>query len=388
MRKLFLLVSRTLAFISMLSIVCGHVFALDETLDSLSFKVTRGDTLYSLSKGLFPGESVSAQQVMLAFQRLNPGAFKKRNINGLYAEVTLVSPNMPEAERLSPQEAMREVRRQNELYSIITPKVSAEVSELMSRSTAFDSRIAELEQQIRAKGAENIALSNRLTSLSARLNETDEEVSSLKLQIASLDLQLETAREVKMVNEPAALGAMPDFEEIAPSQSQSVQSQSGMRVGVLVGVLVVLALGLFWMQRRREDSDPKPVDKGGVPPLVKESDHDATFPVGIQPESKVQTDGLSPANEEAVSKIPLKSPETLDTNDDQVFGLSADDAASEVEIATKLELAYAYSKMGDMDSVRKILGEVVGSANETQRVEAENLMKGLLDSDNARDTDQ
>ena len=68
--------------------------------------------------------------------------------------------------------------------------------------------------------------------------------------------------------------------------------------------------------------------------------------------------------------------------------MSADDTASEVEIATKLELAYAYSKMGDMESVRKLLGEVVGSANETQRVEAENLMKGLLDSDNARDTDE
>jgi FimV-like protein len=44
--------------------------------------------------------------------------------------------------------------------------------------------------------------------------------------------------------------------------------------------------------------------------------------------------------------------------------------------------------MGDMDSVRKILGEVVGSANETQRVEAENLIKGLLESDNTRDNEE
>jgi FimV-like protein len=113
-----------------------------------------------------------------------------------------------------------------------------------------------------------------------------------------------------------------------------------------------------------------------------------TFSVDIQPELETQSGDISRPNAELVSKISLESREALDTIDDQASGFSADDAASEVEIATKLELAYAYSKMGDMDSVRKILGEVVGSANETQRVEAENLMKGLLESDNTRDNEE
>ena len=387
MRQYFLLVARAVSFNLILSIFYGHVFALSETLNLPSLEVERGDTLYSLSKDLFPGERVSLQQVMLAFQRLNPEAFKKRNINGLYAGVTLVRPIMTEAQRLSQQEAMAEVRRQNELYSIIIPEDSEGVFQLINRSAALDVRIAELEQQIRVQDAENVALSNRLTSLSARLIETDEVVSSLKLQIASLDLQLETAQEIKMVDESPDLGAISDVEEIVSLQSQRVQLQPGLLFGAFVGVVVVsvLVLGLFWMRRRRENYDPKSVDQGETSSLAKELNKDANFSGSTQPGSRIKSNEISGPHKEAVSEVQLKSPETLD---DQEPGLSADDTASEVEIATKLELAYAYSKMGDMESVRKLLGEVVGSANETQRVEAENLMKGLLDSDNARDTDE
>ena len=385
MRQYFLLVARAVSFNLILSIFYGHVFALSETLNLPSLEVERGDTLYSLSKDLFPGARVSPQQVMLAFQRLNPEAFKKRNINGLYAGVTLVRPIMTEAQRLSQQEAMAEVRRQNELYSIIIPEDSEGVFQLINRSAALDVRIAELEQQIRVQDAENVALSNRLTSLSARLIETDEVVSSLKLQIASLDLQLETAQEIKMVDESPDLGAISDVEEIVSLQSQRVQLQPGLLFGAFVGVVVVSVLGLFWMRRRRENYDPKSVDQGETSSLAKELNKDANFSGSTQPGSRIKSNEISGLHKEAVSEVQLKSPETLD---DQEPGLSADDTASEVEIATKLELAYAYSKMGDMESVRKLLGEVVGSANETQRVEAENLMKGLLDSDNARDTDE
>ncbi|MDG1952411.1 MAG: FimV/HubP family polar landmark protein [Gammaproteobacteria bacterium] len=385
MRQYFLFVARAVSFNLILSIFYGHVFALSETLNLPSLEVERGDTLYSLSKDLFPGERVSPQQVMLAFQRLNPEAFKKRNINGLYAGVTLVRPIMTEAQRLSQQEAMAEVRRQNELYSIIIPEDSEGVFQLINRSAALDVRIAELEQQIRVQDAENVALSNRLTSLSARLIETDEVVSSLKLQIASLDLQLETAQEIKMVDESPDLGAISDVEEIVSLQSQRVQLQPGLLFGAFVGVVVVSVLGLFWIRRRRENYDPKSVDQGETSSLAKELNKDANFSGSTQPGSRIKSNEISGLHKEAVSEVQLKSPETLD---DQEPGLSADDTASEVEIATKLELAYAYSKMGDMESVRKLLGEVVGSANETQRVEAENLMKGLLDSDNARDTDE
>ena len=47
------------------------------------------------------------------------------------------------------------------------------------------------------------------------------------------------------------------------------------------------------------------------------------------------------------------------------------------EAATKLELAYAYQKMGDVDGAREILNEVLAQGNEAQVIEARKLIKAL-----------
>ncbi|MEC8357853.1 MAG: FimV/HubP family polar landmark protein [Pseudomonadota bacterium] len=48
------------------------------------------------------------------------------------------------------------------------------------------------------------------------------------------------------------------------------------------------------------------------------------------------------------------------------------------ESATKLELAYAYKKMGDIDGAREILSEVITEGNENQRIEAREAIAALL----------
>ena len=48
------------------------------------------------------------------------------------------------------------------------------------------------------------------------------------------------------------------------------------------------------------------------------------------------------------------------------------------ESATKLELAYAYKKMGDIDGAREILLEVITEGNEVQRIEAREALAVLL----------
>jgi pilus assembly protein FimV len=48
------------------------------------------------------------------------------------------------------------------------------------------------------------------------------------------------------------------------------------------------------------------------------------------------------------------------------------------ESATKLELAYAYKKMGDIDGAREILLEVITEGNEGQRIEAREALAVLL----------
>jgi pilus assembly protein FimV len=50
------------------------------------------------------------------------------------------------------------------------------------------------------------------------------------------------------------------------------------------------------------------------------------------------------------------------------------------ETATKLELAYAYQKMGDAYGAREILQEVIAEGNEAQAREAKGLLAGLDDA--------
>ena len=373
-----------------LSTLCGNLLALNEQLMPLSVQVARGDTLYSLSKNLFSGEKVSPQQVMLAYQRINPTAFKRRNINGLYAGVRLMSPTLSEALRLAPREAMSEVRRQNELYSIVTSEASEEVLALMDRNVALDSRIAELELLIRAKDGENAALSRRLTSLSTRLDETDKEVSLLKLQIASLDLQLKTANEIKVVDEGTSLSAVPKLnaENSISPQSQSAQSETGLLAISILGVVVVSLLSFLWLRRRGNDHNSEPTHNRASSAGGRESDKRASLSPNIEPELQTPSGEISQEDEKPASETQFENQEVMYGIEDPDSELNSNDEASEDEIATKLELAYAYSKMGDMESVRKILGEVVGVANASQRVEAENLMKGLLEPDDGRDKEE
>ena len=55
--------------------------------------------------------------------------------------------------------------------------------------------------------------------------------------------------------------------------------------------------------------------------------------------------------------------------------------ADEDETATKLELAYAYQKMGDVDGAKEILQEVVKEGNDEQVKEAEKLIASLDEAD-------
>ena len=47
------------------------------------------------------------------------------------------------------------------------------------------------------------------------------------------------------------------------------------------------------------------------------------------------------------------------------------------EAATKLELAYAYQKMGDLDGAKEILREVISEGTDERADEARNLLETI-----------
>jgi pilus assembly protein FimV len=74
--------------------------------------VRRNETLWDISKRLRPGDDISVQQMMLALQRANPGAFINNNINNLRAGAVLRVPDRNELLSLSRADAIAESRRQ------------------------------------------------------------------------------------------------------------------------------------------------------------------------------------------------------------------------------------------------------------------------------------
>ena len=75
-----------------------------------------GDTLWTIALKVRPNDSVSVQQTMLALQRLNPEAFINNNINLLKAGHVLRIPDAGDIREDSTQEAVAEVRAQNQEF--------------------------------------------------------------------------------------------------------------------------------------------------------------------------------------------------------------------------------------------------------------------------------
>ena len=77
-----------------------------------------------------------------------------------------------------------------------------------------------------------------------------------------------------------------------------------------------------------------------------------------------------PQGEEVLDDLNFFSEEEARASED--VGIGPDE-----ETATKLELAYAYQKMGDSDGAKEILQEVIAEGNESQIAEARRLLESL-----------
>lgn len=78
--------------------------------------VQRNETLWNIAKQVRPDGSVTMEQVMLGLLDANPQAFTHGNINNLKAGYVLRVPSREELTRISPQQALAEVRRQHRLW--------------------------------------------------------------------------------------------------------------------------------------------------------------------------------------------------------------------------------------------------------------------------------
>jgi len=88
-------------------------------------------------------------------------------------------------------------------------------------------------------------------------------------------------------------------------------------------------------------------------------------------------DDLSETIDEAIPEAGASVAEESAADDFEDFDDDLDVLAGEDECSTKLELAQAYLDMGDPESAKEILDEVVSLGDDAQQDEARKLLEGV-----------
>lgn len=235
------------------------------------------DTLWDIAIKARPNRSVSPQQVMLAIQDLNPGAFIQGNINKLKAGQVLRLPSLEQIKQRSTHQAIEEVISQNEsargkrsksvassqapktdvnqpavkragdeLKLVVAEKTNDGASSANSGSSATggsngketDPKLAITLEKLDKASIENKELNSRVSDLEEQLQTLQRLLTLKNDQLANIQTQMrvnelaeaKAAQETEELSEADKLMAMPDAvaENAAEASDQTVAAKDAM----------------------------------------------------------------------------------------------------------------------------------------------------------------
>ncbi|MDG2070792.1 MAG: FimV/HubP family polar landmark protein [Pseudomonadales bacterium] len=331
-----------------------------------------GDTLWTIALKVRPNDSVSVQQTMLALQRLNPEAFINNNINLLKAGHVLRIPDAGDIREDSTQEAVAEVRAQNQEFQDYKSSGIAQMDatrrqrqdsssdagdedgelKLLAadrtsgqRAGDSDARTADIENELaiiredldRARRANN-ELNVRLDDLAGQIETLNEIVKLRDDQLAAWRAELQKVQDTP-ADAPAAAAKFSQPAAVAPATEAqgSLLTNPFVIGGLLLLVVGALVAGMLVMCRRKYNT-----------------------------------------TDDEFTEVTLAEPTTLSDDEEESGEEDDDDDLSFNEDAsTKLDLARAYIDMGDKDGARTLLNEVTSEGDEAQIKEANDLLGSL-----------
>ena len=300
---------------------------------------------------------------------------------------------------------------------------------LERQNTELDQRVTELEVLLALALEEEDRYRLSREDLSAQLAELDAQIEAAKEIIRIQDLQLSQLRadlaDTQLESADRAIPLSDDEiteEKVAESESYPLMERfagffgSNSPLVTIAAPLALLLLGwLLWWDRKNyasansqasspeeaiarempeisslgsqsepaldvqvdaEDSavygvanfdnntstNQRNIERVGADRLLNEENEKLDFSVG---EEQKDFEDLAFLSEE--DRVELDSPGDIE----EVFLLGSE------ESATKLELAYAYQKMGDLEGAKEILAEVILEGSSEQKMEAEKLLTAI-----------
>jgi pilus assembly protein FimV len=365
----------------------------------------RSSTLYSIAMASRPNQSVTVQQTMLAIQRLNPTSFGDGNINRLYAGEILRLPTEQQILQLSAAEALEAVLLQNqeaqvnsvELRQISEPAGIAATATTGDQLSVVVTETAALEKENSVLGARIEELENRLAISQEELAKAARERADFIARLEAIESQITAAQEIiklqdaqlAELTQSLAAAAETRERETPPAARNTVDKATGFFGQPLIAAgaagLAVLLLVLLLLRRNRESHEEESpgeitLTEAAQPvtdTMRKQEDLDRELLAILADGNEVNVEE-KPRRIATVKSAPAFDPEELTFRAQEAAVETSTsvpiEPIDEDEAATKLELAYAYHKMGDNEGAAEILLEVLEEGSSKHKAEAQKLL--------------
>lgn len=356
-------------------------------------RVQTGDTLSEIAGGIDLG--VSLEQAMIALLRSNPGAFIDGNVHMLRAGALLRVPDQAAVEAVEAAEALAQVREQTRAWRQATAAVpqpaAVEGDEAVAaaapagpgaadQDSADDGAAApDARLEIVPPGASDAAAAGNQSGISdggegdtmrQELQQANEVLAAREAELDELRSRLDELETIQA--DQQQLISLKDNElasvqaELAQAREQPGDGIEAGAAGWWIGGGVLLALVLLggWLLQRRADRVPRfrapTAAADPVPPMDSLA---AAFPAAAGSAGREQ------AASEAVATPSATPPVTA--------AVPAPVPVQEGPGEERLDLARAYLDLGDRDSARQLLTELVVNGDLASRQQATRMLREL-----------
>lgn len=234
------------------------------------YRVAPNDTLGAIA-ARFKGEGVSIDQMMLAIKDANPGKFLRDNINGIRAGVLLEIPSTVD-ESLSPRDAAQRVVDQwdewkspagsrglrivadNEIETYEGSKPENDVESALNSERALVGSVgvppassSVVTESIASESEAASAASTNLADIEARLATLSDQLSEIQGVVASKDEEIASLK-AELAKRPLASTT----SSTPPLETPAEQTEAGSGLGGMLWALLIAALAtVAYIARRR-----------------------------------------------------------------------------------------------------------------------------------------
>ncbi|QSX76673.1 ferrous iron transporter B [Lysobacter arenosi] len=381
------------------------------------YSVRRGDTLSEIA-GRVQGEGFTLDQAMIALLRANPEAFIGGNVNRLKAGAVLAVPARDQVASVDAAQARQLVSSQVRQWrdarravpqpaleagsaAAATTPVAAGATTAAANPRSADARLeivppgassatqAGTQSGINA-GGEGDMLRQELQQNTETLAAREAELQELKGRVAELE-QLQSKQQQLIAMKDSELAAAQQRLAQSNQKDQAMQAASAMPSLIGAGVLLLAVVGGWFMRRR----PVKPVFRAPLPgdaaaaTSIADSFAESSFPaqqrapVQAEAELRVEEEPAAPAFELQAS-APAVAAAPAPSTVAPAWHVASADTKGRVEpsMATqpgqeRLELARAYLDLGDRESARQLLAEVVINGDLSARQRASRMLQEL-----------